>query len=98
MIVPTAAVADDLVSTLGVPRERVVVIKEAPAGAFGPRPSAEVDAARERYGLPESYLLWVGGMRTPTRESASPSSPARRGRCHSCSSVRRAPGPSSCPA
>jgi alpha-1,3-rhamnosyl/mannosyltransferase len=65
VIVPTAAVADDLVATLGVAPERVVVIKEAPAGAFAPRPSAEVDAARERYGLPESYLLWVGGMRTP---------------------------------
>jgi glycosyltransferase involved in cell wall biosynthesis len=65
VIVPTAAVADDLVASLDIPRERVVVIKEAPASAFGPRPAAEVDAARERYGLPESYLLWVGGMRTP---------------------------------
>jgi glycosyltransferase involved in cell wall biosynthesis len=65
VIVPTIAVADDVVSGLQIPRESVVVIKEAPAPAFGPRPDAEVDAARERYGLPESYLLWVGGMRSP---------------------------------
>jgi alpha-1,3-rhamnosyl/mannosyltransferase len=65
VIVPTETVADDLVAKLEMPRERVVVIKEAPAPAFGPRPGAEVDAARERYGLPDSYLLWVGGLRSP---------------------------------
>jgi glycosyltransferase involved in cell wall biosynthesis len=30
-----------------------------------PRPDEEVQAVRERYGLPERYLLWVGGLRTP---------------------------------
>jgi alpha-1,3-rhamnosyl/mannosyltransferase len=65
VIVPTETVADDLVAKLDMPRERVAVIKEAPATAFGPRPGAEVDAARERYGLPDSYLLWVGGLRSP---------------------------------
>ena len=65
VIVPTAAVADDVVEGLRIPRERVAVIKEAPAPTFAPRPEAEVDAARERYGLPDSYLLWVGGLRSP---------------------------------
>jgi glycosyltransferase involved in cell wall biosynthesis len=65
VIVPTETVADDLVEKLEMPRDRVVVIKEAPAPAFGPRPRAEVDAARERYGLPDSYLLWVGGLVCP---------------------------------
>jgi alpha-1,3-rhamnosyl/mannosyltransferase len=65
VIVPTGAVAEDALATLEIPPERVVVIKEAPAPSFGPRPAAEVDAARERFGLPESYLLWVGGMRSP---------------------------------
>jgi glycosyltransferase involved in cell wall biosynthesis len=65
VIVPTASVADDVVEQLGLPSERVAVIKEAPALAFGPRPDSEVDAARERYGLPDSYLLWVGGLRSP---------------------------------
>jgi glycosyltransferase involved in cell wall biosynthesis len=65
VIVPTATVADDVVEQLQIPRERVTVIKEAPAPSFVPRPEAEVDAARERYGLPDSYLLWVGGLRSP---------------------------------
>ena len=65
VIVPTDAVAEDLVAKLEIPPERVAVIKEAAASAFGPRPDAEVHAARERYGLPESYLLWVGGLRSP---------------------------------
>jgi alpha-1,3-rhamnosyl/mannosyltransferase len=65
VIVPTRAVADDVIAQLEIPTERVAVIREAPAPAFGPRPDWEVDAARERYGLPESYLLWVGGLRSP---------------------------------
>jgi glycosyltransferase involved in cell wall biosynthesis len=65
VIVPTAAVADDVIAKLEIPSERVVVIQEAPAPAFGPRPESEVYAARTRYGLPECYLLWVGGLRSP---------------------------------
>jgi alpha-1,3-rhamnosyl/mannosyltransferase len=65
VIVPTAAVAEDVIAKLEVPSERIDVIKEAAAPEFGPRPDSEVDAARERYGLPDSYLLWVGGLRSP---------------------------------
>ena len=65
VIVPTSAVADDVIAQLEIPAERVAVIKEAPAPEFGPRPDWEVDAARQRYGLPDSYLLWVGGLRSP---------------------------------
>jgi len=65
VIVPTAVVAEDARSELGLSPERVVVIPEAPAPAFHPRGTDEVAAVRERYELPEDYLLWVGGMRTP---------------------------------
>jgi len=65
VIVPTAVVAEDARSELGLSPERVVVIPEAPAPAFHPRGADEVAAVRERYELPEDYLLWVGGMRTP---------------------------------
>jgi alpha-1,3-rhamnosyl/mannosyltransferase len=65
VIVPTRAVADDLMRTLGIPAERIAVIPEAPALAFWARPDDQVSEARERYGLPDRYLLWVGGMRTP---------------------------------
>jgi glycosyltransferase involved in cell wall biosynthesis len=65
VIVPTAAVAGDVIAGLAIPAERIAVIPEAPASAFWPRAPAEVDAVRKRYSLPESYLLWVGGLRTP---------------------------------
>jgi glycosyltransferase involved in cell wall biosynthesis len=65
VIVPTAAVADDLIAGLAIPNGRIAVIPDAAAGAFWPRSPAEVAAVRERYALPERYLLWVGGLRTP---------------------------------
>ena len=65
VIVPTEVVADDAMRALGIPAERLVVIPEAPARVFWPRPEPEVRAVRERYQLPARYLLWVGGLRTP---------------------------------
>lgn len=38
---------------------------QAPAPAFWKRPAEEVAAVRERYELPDRYLLWVGTMRRP---------------------------------
>jgi glycosyltransferase involved in cell wall biosynthesis len=65
VIVPTAAVADDAIRALEIPAERIVVIGEAAAPAFGPRSAEEVATVRARFHLPEQYLLWVGGLRTP---------------------------------
>jgi alpha-1,3-rhamnosyl/mannosyltransferase len=65
VIVPTQAVRHDAVSALGIAPERVAVIPEAAAPTFRPRSEAEVQTARERFGLPDRYLLWVGGLRTP---------------------------------
>ncbi len=65
IIVPTASVAGDAVELLGVEPERVAVIAEAAAPTFSPRPAAEVAAARARHGVPEDYLLWVGGLQHP---------------------------------
>ena len=65
VIVPTAAVADDAIQALQIPIERIAVIAEAPDPTFYPRSDDEVHAARERFGLPEQYLLWVGGLQTP---------------------------------
>ncbi len=65
VIVPTQTVANDAVSALGIPPERIVVIAEAAAPALGIRPADEVEEVRERYGLPSEYLVWVGGLRTP---------------------------------
>jgi len=65
VIVPTATVAEDATEHLGIPPERIVVIGEAPVAAMHPRSAAEIATVRERYGLPEDYLLWVGGLERP---------------------------------
>lgn len=65
VIVPTRAVADDAIRALEIPARRIAVIPEAPAPAFFARRQQEVDAVRERFTLPDRYLVWVGGMLTP---------------------------------
>ena len=65
VIVPTPSVAGDAAEHLGLPGDRVAVVPEAPAPAFTPRPAAEVASVLERLGLPDAYLLWVGGLRHP---------------------------------
>ena len=65
LIVPTSVVAGDLMEALQVPSERIHVIPEAADPIFSPRPPVELEAVRERYGLPEQFLLWVGGLKTP---------------------------------
>jgi glycosyltransferase involved in cell wall biosynthesis len=65
IIVPTQAVAADVQDRVGVPDERIAVIHEAVSGTLQPRAEADVAAARARYGLPERYLLWVGGLKHP---------------------------------
>ncbi len=65
LIVPTHAVAGDVIERLNVDPDRVCVIAEAAAAAMYPRPAVEIAAVRERYHLPEEYLLWVGGLQHP---------------------------------
>lgn len=65
VIVPTCAVADEAASLLEIEPDRIAVVPEAPAPAFHPRAPVEVLAAREKYLLPEQYLVWVGAMQTP---------------------------------
>jgi glycosyltransferase involved in cell wall biosynthesis len=65
VIVPTEAVAGDAVEHLGLEREHVVVIAEAPDSMMYPRPPHEIAEARARFALPERYLVWVGGLQHP---------------------------------
>jgi alpha-1,3-rhamnosyl/mannosyltransferase len=65
VIVPSHAVADDVMRTLEIPGDRLDVIAEAADSVFHPRCGEEVDAVRARYRLPDDYLLWVGGLKTP---------------------------------
>jgi glycosyltransferase involved in cell wall biosynthesis len=65
VIVPTQVVADDAVEALEIPPERIAVIPEAPAASLHRRGQEEVERVRQKFALPEPYLLWVGGMTTP---------------------------------
>jgi glycosyltransferase involved in cell wall biosynthesis len=65
IIVPTKAVARDAIQRLGLDPERIEVIPEAPDHSMYKRPQQEIDHARGRFDLPESYLLWVGSLRHP---------------------------------
>lgn len=65
VIVPTQVVADDVMRALRISADRIDVVPEAAAPVFRPRPHAEIDAVRARHALPEDYLLWVGGLKTP---------------------------------
>jgi glycosyltransferase involved in cell wall biosynthesis len=65
VIVPTAVVANEVSEHLGLEPARLIVISEAPAPALHERGPEEVKAVRERHGLPDDYLLWVGGLQTP---------------------------------
>jgi alpha-1,3-rhamnosyl/mannosyltransferase len=65
IIVPTVSVAEDAVEHLGLARERITVIAEAPAPAFTPRAPEQTAIVRRRLGVPDDYLLWVGGLQHP---------------------------------
>jgi glycosyltransferase involved in cell wall biosynthesis len=65
LIVPTHAVARDATGQLGIAPERITVIPEAAAAPMYPRPAEEVRGVRKRHGLPEDYLVWVGGLEHP---------------------------------
>ena len=65
VIVPSEAVAADAVAHLGLEPRRVAVIPEAADEAMYPRPAEQIRAVRERHGLPERFLLWVGGLEHP---------------------------------
>jgi len=65
IIVPTHAVAADVIAHLGIDPARITVIGEAPVKEMTPRPADEVAQVRERFELPADYLVWVGGMEHP---------------------------------
>jgi glycosyltransferase involved in cell wall biosynthesis len=65
LIVPTRTVGEDAVSQLGVEETRIAVVPQAADPSMYPRSAAVVAAVRARLGLPERYLLWVGGLEHP---------------------------------
>ncbi len=56
------ATRDDLIRMYGIPAEKIHVVYEAPAPHFRPQPEEIVHRVRQRYGLPERYMLTVGTL------------------------------------
>ena len=50
----------DVVEAYGIPPDKITVIYEAADPRFCPQPPATVTTVRERIGLPERYVLFVG--------------------------------------
>lgn len=65
VIVPTEAVAVDAVRHLRLERERIAVIAEAADASMYERSPSEIAAVKQRFALPERYLLWVGSLQHP---------------------------------
>jgi glycosyltransferase involved in cell wall biosynthesis len=65
IIVPTASVAGDAEELMRIDPKQIAIVPEAAAEILHPRCAAEVAQARQRYALPERYLLWVGGLEHP---------------------------------
>lgn len=60
VVAVSEATRRDLLRWFRVPAGRVTVIPEAADPAFFPRPPAEIETVRRRYGLPDSFVLYVG--------------------------------------
>ncbi len=60
ILADSMATKDDLGNLLGVPAEKVTVHRLGVDPAFRPLPREGIEAARQRLGLPSSYLLFVG--------------------------------------
>jgi glycosyltransferase involved in cell wall biosynthesis len=52
----------DILTHLGLVPERVHAVPLAAADHYGPEPSADEETVRARYGLPERYMLYLGGF------------------------------------
>lgn len=61
LVVPSQVSADELAATLGVDPARIAVVPEAPSPLFRPQPAPGDEEFRRRLGLPDRYLLHLGG-------------------------------------
>jgi glycosyltransferase involved in cell wall biosynthesis len=52
----------DILNHLGLPDERVRVVYLAASSAFSPTPQPDDADIRARYGLPDAYVLYIGGF------------------------------------
>lgn len=52
----------DLLEVSSIPAEKIIVIPEGPTGDFKPQSKEKVENFRQRYNLPEKFVLAIGGI------------------------------------
>ena len=62
MLTDSQASRQDIVTRMGLPAERVRVVYLAADERYTPDPTPEDEAVHARYGLPERYVLYLGGF------------------------------------
>jgi len=60
IITPTEAVKSEVCEHLRVPRDKVIVVNEAPRRSFRPMPLAQASATVRRLGIEDEFILYVG--------------------------------------
>ena len=60
IIVVSEATRSDVIQAYGISEDKISVIPEAAAPRFTPQPAEMIQAVRQRYQLPDQYLLYVG--------------------------------------
>ena len=62
VIAVSASTRQDVITLLGVPADRVIAIPNGITPEFSPADPGEVSAFRQRAGLPERYILFLGTL------------------------------------
>lgn len=62
ILTDSQAAKEDIVTHLGLPKNRVQVVYLAVDPAFAPDPEPEDQAIRDHYDLPAEYILYLGGF------------------------------------
>jgi len=53
---------DDIIETYGIAEDRIRIVTPAVSGEFQPRDGKKIAAVRSKYGLPESFILYLGTL------------------------------------
>lgn len=62
VIVVSESTKKDLLEISKIPEEKITVIYEAPTASFKPQAEDKKRKFKEKYGLPEKYILAIGGV------------------------------------
>lgn len=62
VIAVSKATKKDLLGVSGIPEDKITVIYEGPSGDFKPQKREKIKKFKEKYNLPERFLLAIGGI------------------------------------